>query len=117
MTFARKTAALVLSASLGAGSLGIAALGTATPAIAQPATEFNPQSLVGNWLYDANGTLIGSVYGVTDGGRTVIVQWGSYLTPGRHLIAVPSADFASIGGRTMLRTLTAEALASRPAVN
>ena len=112
MTFARKTAALILAASLGSASLGLA-----TPALAQRAAEFSPRSAVGNWLYDANGELVGSVYGVADGGRTVIAQWGSYLTPGRHLVSVPAADFAMVGDHVMLRTLTANALASTSAVD
>ena len=106
-TFARRTATLVLATGLGA----------AAPAFAQPAAEFNPRAAVGHWLYDANGELFGSVYAVTDGGRTVIVQYGSYLTPGRHLVAVPAADFAEVAGHTTLRTITADALAARPGVN
>jgi hypothetical protein len=105
--FARKIAALVFATALGA----------AAPALAQPAAEFNPQSVVGNWLYDANGELVGSVYAVTDGGRTVIVLYGSYLTPGSHLVSLPAADFAVVGGHATLRTLTADALAASPATN
>ncbi len=111
-TFARKTAAFVFAAGLGA-----AAFGAAAPAFAQPAAEFNPQAAVGHWLYDVNGDLVGSVYAVTDGGRTVIVQYGTYLTPGRHLVALPAADLAEIAGRATLRTMTADALAVAPATN
>ncbi|HKM64614.1 MAG TPA: hypothetical protein VJY39_19205 [Acidisphaera sp.] len=111
-TFAHKTAALVFATGLGA-----AALGAAAPAFAQPAAEFDPQSAVGHWLYDSNGELVGSVYAVADGGRTVIVQYGTYLTPGRHLVAVPSADLAEVAGHATLRTMTADALAAAPATN
>jgi hypothetical protein len=106
-TFARNTAALLLAATLGG----------AAPALAQPVAEFDSPSVVGNWLHDGNGELVGSVYAVTDGGRTVIAQYGSYLTPGRHLVALPAADVTMVGGHAVLRTLTADALAGRPATN
>jgi hypothetical protein len=109
---ARKTAALVLAAGLGSGIAGLA-----HPVFAQPTAELNPQSVVGNWLYDANGQLVGSVYAVADGGRTVVVQYGSYLTPGRHLVSLPAADLALVSGHATLRTLTANALATAPATN
>jgi len=89
---------------------------TGAPALAQTAAGGSVQSVVGRWLYDANGDLIGSVYAVTDGGATTIIQYGSYLTPGRKLVAIPSAEVTIVGGRAVLRTLTADSLRGRPAV-
>ena len=97
-----------------AAALGIAALlGGQTPARAESAA----QSAVGNWLYDANGTLVGSVYGLTDDGRSVIVQYGSYLTPGRHLVSLPASDLVIVDGHATLRALTANASRNRPGTN
>jgi hypothetical protein len=105
--FASTTAALALAALLG----------TAAPALAQSDAAAVAQSAVGSWLYDANGDRAGSVYGVTDGGRTVIIQWGTYFTPGRKLVEVPATDLAIRDGHVTLRTLTAEAVRGLPAID
>ena len=72
------------------------------------------ESAIGNWLYDVNGELVGSVYAVADSGRTVVLQFGSYLTPGRHLVSVPVADVTIMSGRATLQTLTAQELEYLP---
>ena len=102
-SFARTGLALAIAAVLGA----------ATPALAQSAA----QSAVGKWLYDANGEIVGSVQSVRDDGRTAIVQYGTILTPGNHLVAIPAEDVSMVGGRATLSTMTADALRSHPAVN
>ena len=97
-----------------ATALGITALlGAQTPARAESAAK----SAVGEWLYDVNGELVGSVYGVSDDGRTVIVQYGTYLTPGRHLVSLPASDVVIFDGHAMLSMLTADALRDRLGTN
>jgi hypothetical protein len=98
----------VTALALLAGSTGFV-----SPAHAEQASQ-SLEPGVGNWLYDANGQLIGSVYAVADSGRTVVIQIGSYLTPGRHLVSVPAADVAVSNGRTTLQTLTAQELEHLP---
>ena len=94
-----------------AAALGVTILfGTQAPGRA----ESPLQSAVGRWLYDANGELVGSVYGVSNDGSTVTVQYGTYLTPGRHLVTLPSSDVVIVQGRATLRTLRADALRDRP---
>ena len=96
--------------------LGLALLGAIAPATAQE-TSRSLQSCVGDcWLYDNTGQLIGSVYALTDGGRTVVLQLGSYLTPGRRLVPVPAANVAIVDGRATLRALTAEHVERLPGV-
>ena len=115
--FAPKAAALAFAALLGAAAPALAQSTLDAPTLDRSLPSANLRSAVGNWLYDSDGTLVGSVYAITDGDRTVIVQYGSYRTPGRHLVALPSTDLAVVDGRATLRTLTADALAARPSVN
>jgi hypothetical protein len=83
------------------------------PALAQQ-TSPSLAAAVGHWLYDVNSDLVGSVYAIADSGRTVVLQFGSYLTPGRHLVSVPAPEVAIMNGRATLQTLTAQDVEHRP---
>ncbi|MBV8094825.1 MAG: hypothetical protein JO110_16685 [Acetobacteraceae bacterium] len=99
---------------LSAAALAIALLGATAPAFAQSDTPSAASSAVGGWLYDVNGTLLGSVYSLKDNGHTAIVQIGSYRTPGRHLVAVPSSDIVISGGHAVLTGSSAANLSQLP---
>ena len=93
--------------------LGLSLLGVTPPAFSQQATP-SIQSAVGHWLYDMNGELVGSVYALADSGQTAVLQFGSYLTPGRRLVSVPVGYVVIVNGRATLRTLTAADFAHLP---
>ena len=99
---------------LTAAALAIALLGTTAPAFAQSGAPSAARSAVGGWLYDVNGTLLGSVYALQDDGHTAIVQIGSYRSPGRHLVAIPSSDIVISGGHAVLTGSSAANLGQLP---
>ena len=103
----------ILSAVTALTILAGTSAGLPRAAFAQQASP-SIESAVGNWLYDVNGELVGSVYAVADSGRTVVLQVGSYLTPGRHLVSVPVADVTIMNGRATLQILTAQELEHLP---
>lgn len=101
---------------LTAAALAISLLGTTAPAFAQADMPSAARSAVGGWLYGADGTLLGSVYSLKDEGHTVIVQIGSYVTPGRRLVAVPSSDIVISGGHAVLTGASAANLGQLPTI-
>ncbi|HME20906.1 MAG TPA: hypothetical protein VKI44_06020 [Acetobacteraceae bacterium] len=99
-----------------ATALALGLLGAAAPALAQSTTPSPARSALGDWLYDSNGGLIGSVYSLTDNGRTAVLQLGSYRTPGRRLVAVPATDITIVGGHAVLTGASAAAAERLPAI-
>ena len=99
-----------------AAALAVTLLCGPAPALAQSTETSAARAAVGHWLYDADDSIIGSVYGITDGGRTVILQYGSYLTPGRKLVLVPADNVTIVNGHATLRGLLADDLISLPSV-
>jgi hypothetical protein len=83
-------------------ALAVVLLGAAVAGSARADTPSPARSALGDWLYDSNGSLLGSVYAITDNDRTVVLQIGSYLTPGRKLVAVPASDIAVVGSHAVL---------------
>ena len=71
-------------------------------------------STIGHWLYDAQGNTIGSVRGVTDGGRTAVIMVGSYFRPGSYEARVPASALSVVDGKVTLRTETIQALNAGP---
>src|SRR5271165_5956700 len=90
-----------------ATALALGLLGAAAPALAQSATPSPARSALGDWLYDSNGGLIGSVYSLTDNGRTAVIQLGTFQSPGRRLVAVPATDITIVGGHAVLTGMSA----------
>lgn len=84
---------------------------SAAPEDAMPSAT---ASAVGRWLYDAQGNVIGSVRGLADGGRTVIIMVGSYFRPGSHVARLPACTLSVIDGKVTVRTGTAELLRAHP---
>jgi hypothetical protein len=97
-----------------AAALALALLGSAAPVLAQTADPSSIRSAVGQWLYDADGRIVGSVYALSDDGRTATIQVGTYLTPGRKLVTVPATALTTVDGHATLRTLTATDLKVSP---
>ena len=67
---------------------------------------------VGKWLHDTQGTTIGSVRRLTDGGRTAMIIVGSYFQPGSHEERVPARMLSMVDGKVTLQTGTMQALNS-----
>ncbi len=97
-------------------ALALGLLGAAAPAVARPIAPSPARSALGDWLYDSNGSMIGSVYSLTDNGRTAVLQLGTYLTPGRHLVAVPATDITIVGGHAVLTGASAAEAERLPAI-
>jgi len=105
---------LGLSATL-AFSLGASALAqTLGGPLAGQATAPAAASLVGHWIYNARGNIVGSVRGLADDGRTVVVMVGSYFQPGSYEARVPARALSVTDGRATLRAVTVEALSALP---
>lgn len=100
--------ALVLSISSGA-----MAQGAADPVAGQAASPTAAASAVGHWLHDPQGNTIGSVRGLTDGGRTAVVMVGSYFRPGSYEARIPASALSIVDGKVTLRTETVQALAAQ----
>lgn len=65
---------------------------------------------VGRWLHGPDGTAIGSVRSLSDGGRTANVVIGSCFEPGSHEAQVPVGLLATAGGQVVLQPDTVQAL-------
>ena len=98
-------ASLVLSISGGA-----MAQAAANPDANQATAPALASSIVGRWIYDSQGQIIGSVRSLTDDGRTAVVMVGSYLQQGSHEARISSSMLSVIGGKVTLQPGTAEAL-------
>ncbi len=72
-----------------------------------------PGSAAGQFLYDPQGETLGSVVGLTDGGRTAVVRLGFIREPGSREITVPASALSVSNGRVTLRAETVEALNTR----
>lgn len=69
--------------------------------------------MVGRWLYDAKGNIIGSVRAQADDGRTVVIMVGSYFEPGSHEARVRADALSLVDGKVTLTAETTMALNAR----
>ena len=65
---------------------------------------------VGRWLYDAQGNTVGSVRGLADDERSVVIVLGADFQPGSHAVTVPARQLALVDGKVTLQSGTALAL-------
>ncbi len=99
----------------GAAILALAA----TPTLAQQLPAMAPPSvtaaaLVGRWLHDSRGGIIGSVKSVSPDGRTATIVLGVYTLDNVRVIEVPTSGLSVADGRVTLTGETAEALNTSP---
>lgn len=91
----------------------VIALGTGAafvPAHAQTVSSAE----VNSWVYDNQGKLIGSVKGFA--GNDIVLQIGTFNTPGNHLVTVPAREISASNGRVILND-AGSAVAMRPTFN
>lgn len=99
---------------------GAAVLAFATaPAPAQQLPAAAPSSastaaLVGRWLYDSRGGIIGSVKSVSPDGRTATIVLGIYRFDNVRVVEVPASTLSIVDGKVTLRGESAEALNAFP---
>jgi len=91
----------------------------AAPTLAQQPSAAAPASvsaaaLVGRWLHDSQGKIIGSVKSVSLDGRMATIVLGVYRLDNVHVIEVPASALAVVDGKATLREETAEALNASP---
>jgi photosystem II stability/assembly factor-like uncharacterized protein len=82
------------------------------PAVAPPSAS--TAALVGRWLHDSRGEIIGSVKSVSPDGRTATIVLGVHLFDNVRVIEVPSSGLSVVNGKATLRGETAEALNASP---
>jgi len=81
------------------------------PAVAPPSSN---AALVGHWLHDSRGGIIGSIKSVSPDGHTATVVLGVYKFDNVRVIEVPASALAVVDGKATLRGETAEALNASP---
>ena len=99
----------------GAAILALAA----TPTLAQQLPAGAPSSaitaaLVGHWLHDSRGGIIGSVKSVSPDGRTATIVLGVYTLDNVRVVEVPASALSAAGGKVTLTGETAEARNTTP---
>ncbi len=100
--------ALVLSSS-GAGMAQTFA-GPAFPGPVYGAPAAATAGMVGKWLRDPQGNIVGSVRSVESDGRTAEIMVGSYFESGSHVATVPLSALSVVNGRVVLQPDMAVAL-------
>ncbi len=96
---------VTLAASTGAMAQSAANSSVATLSVA---------SVAGRWLHDPQGSIIGSVRGLADGGQTAVLMIGSYFRPGSHEVRVPASQLSVADGQVTLRPEISEAMNVMP---
>lgn len=99
--FAAAAATAAVFAALGAGAA------FARPAAASPATR----SELGSFVYDQNGTEIGSWHGID--GRRAVLWIGGFNTPGNYLTTVPMRALSVEAGRVVLNEVSSPLTTAR----
>ncbi len=99
----------------GAAVLALAAVPTLAqqlPAAAPPSVS--AAALVGRWLHDSRGGIIGSIKSVSPDSRTATIVLGVYRFDNVHVIQVPASALSVVDGKATLRGETAEVLNASP---
>ena len=99
--FAVAAATAAALVTLGAGAV------FATPAAAGPAAR----SELGSFVYDQNGTEIGSWQGIE--GRRAVLWIGVFNTPGNYLTTVPMRALSVEAGRVVLNEASSRLATAR----
>ena len=91
------------------------ALSANAPAMSQTSTgtiepDAVASSMVGHWLYSADGAKIGSVRRLSDDGQTAVIMVGSYFQPGSHEATLPAAALSIVNGKVIVRAGMVQAL-------
>ena len=86
----------------------------ATPTLAQQLSAVAPPSasaaaLVGRWLHDSRGGIIGSIKSVSPDGRLAVIVLGIYKLDNVRVIEVPASALSVVDGKATLRDETVEA--------
>ncbi len=105
-------AALVLSASSGAMAQSVDNPGKNT-AVLDTVSPSDAARSVGKWVYDPQGNVIGSVRGLTDGGRTASIMVGAYFQPGSRQVSIPARALSVTDGKVSIDSETAQVLGLR----
>jgi hypothetical protein len=93
----------------------VVALGlAAAPVFAADSPAKISSDVVGSWIYDGSGQIVGSLCGLTDHGRKATVMVGSYFLPGSHLMTIPANLLQMANGRVTVLPDAAVALLSVP---
>ena len=102
--------AVALALSPGAAAMAQTFAGPAFPGPVYVAPSSIAASMVGKWLRDPQGNIVGSVRSLSGDGQTAEIMVGSYFQNGSHVATVPSSALSVVDGRVVLRTDTALAL-------
>ena len=86
----------------------------AAPTLAQQPSAAAPSNvsvaaLVGCWLHDSRGRIIGSIKSVSPDGRSAVIVLGIYKLDNVRVIEVPAGALYVVDGKATLRGETVEA--------
>jgi len=81
------------------------------PAVAPPSAS---AALVGRWLHDSRGGIIGSIKSVSPDGRMATIVLGVYRLDNVRVIEVPASALSVVNGKATLRGETTEVLNASP---
>ena len=110
MNIPSATLAVVLALSAGGAATAQTFAGPAIPGPVYVAPSPITVGVVGKWLRNPQGDIVGSVRGLAGDGRTAEIMVGSYFQNGSHVATVPLSALSVVDGRVVLRTDTAVAL-------
>ncbi len=82
------------------------------PAVAPPSAS--AAALVGRWLHDSRGGIIGSIKSVSPDGRMATIVLGVYRLDNVRVIEVPASALSVVNGKATLRGETTEVLNASP---
>ena len=107
-----RSASLAVALVLSSGGAGMAQTfaGPAVPGPVYVAPSSRTSDLVGKWIRDPQGNIVGSVRSLRGDGQTAEIMVGSYFENGSHVATVPLSALSVVDGRVVLRTDTAVAL-------
>ena len=92
------------------------ALAQHLPAVAPPSASASASAaaLVGHWLHDSRGEVVGSVRSISPDGRIATIVLGIYTLDNLRVIQVPASALSVMDGKVTLRREPVEALNAFP---
>jgi len=102
----------------GMAALGLLVTGAAMPALAQTAQT----AAVGSVVHDTDGSILGTIVRLADGGQTAVVETPAHFFPGSRLVGsdqfrIPTATLTAASNGRTTRSAATEPSQGRHGVN
>jgi hypothetical protein len=79
----------------------------------RPITEAALPSHVGEWIYDADGSIVGSLERL-QGSREAVVHVSTFFMGGNKLVVIPIEKLGVVGGKVVVHDATLASLKALP---